>query len=138
MYMLPKFSLSVASPMRRCTWPSGLSGRQGVLLTPSSVPVRRPAFRHTCLLSLGYCTLGVHYQGVLPQVNDVEIVIFQESKSTKARSFIALGWQGALQQAHWRSLQSSYCTPSWQPLQRPASKSYPCLLSNIPSSNRHS
>ena len=48
MYMLPKFSLSVASTMSRCACPSGLRGRQGMLFTPSSVPVKRPAF-HPCV-----------------------------------------------------------------------------------------
>ena len=45
MYMLPRFSLSVASTMSRWAWPSGLKGRQGMLFTPSSVPVKRPAPR---------------------------------------------------------------------------------------------
>ena len=43
MYMEPRFSLSVASLIRRSACPSTESGRLGMLLTPSSVPVRRPA-----------------------------------------------------------------------------------------------
>lgn len=62
----------------------------------------------------------------------------QELKSSEARLFIALGWQGALQQVYGRSLQSSCSTLSGQPLQKPTSKSYPCLLSNLLSSNGHS
>ena len=42
MYMDPRFSLSVASVMSRCAWPSALRGSDGMLLTPSSVPVSRP------------------------------------------------------------------------------------------------
>ena len=43
MYMEPRFSLSVASVMRRCAWPSALRGREGMHVTPISVPVSRPA-----------------------------------------------------------------------------------------------
>lgn len=36
-------TLSVASSMRRCAWPSALRGMQGLELTPSKVPLSRPA-----------------------------------------------------------------------------------------------
>jgi hypothetical protein len=35
-------TLSVASSMRRCAWPSALRGMQGLELTPSRVPLSRP------------------------------------------------------------------------------------------------
>jgi len=54
MYMAPRFSLSVASPMSRCAWPSAFSGSDGMLFTPSSVPVSRPAARRPAQAPEGF------------------------------------------------------------------------------------
>ena len=43
MYILPRRSLHTASSMRRCAWPSTLSGGDGIDDTPITVPVSRPA-----------------------------------------------------------------------------------------------
>lgn len=42
MYIMPRLSLLLASSIKRCAWPSTLSGMQGWLDTPSSVPFSRP------------------------------------------------------------------------------------------------
>lgn len=42
MYIMPRLSLLDASSIRRCACPSTLSGMQGWLDTPSSVPLSRP------------------------------------------------------------------------------------------------
>ena len=47
MYMDPRFSLSTASSMSRCAWPSTDSGRLGIALTPMLTPFSRPARSRT-------------------------------------------------------------------------------------------